>query len=161
MLQFPVVKAIAPDPPRPATAWSRVRRHFCVAVFLLSRRMTLHDLTKQPLSERGFIVGMLGSWGAMLLLAVPVLKFGAFIAAAMIAYVVMRRRLMTLSKPAWIAGVPAVSYLMMGIGWFAVGKLDAPFGKIPGYSCLLTGAVGAYSALWLFEQGRKAKASVC
>lgn len=96
----------------------------------------------------------------MLLLAVPVLKFGAFIAAAMIAYVVMRRRLMKLSKPAWIAAVPTISYLMMGIGWFTVGKLDAPFTPLPGYSCLLAGAIGAYCALWLFEQGRKAKANV-
>lgn len=124
---------------------------------LLTRHMTFHDLTKQPFSERDFIVGMLGSWGAMLLLAVPILKFGAFIAAAMIAYVVMRRRLMTLSKPAWIAAVPAISYLVMGIGWFTVGKLDAPFTPIPGYSCVVAFVIGAYCALWLFEQGRKPK----
>ena len=69
----------------------------------------MRDLWVKPINEKSFVLAMLGSWAFMVLLAVPVLKFVAFVPAAALAGWAMRQRLMALSKPRWIAVIPMLA----------------------------------------------------
>lgn len=98
---------------------------------------------------------MVASWAAMIFLVVPVLKYAAPIACAIIAFIVMKRRLRTLALQTWIAYVTAFAYLIIGLAWHLTGKVEGRFEDVPGISCVAAAAIGFWSTSWLFERGRK------
>ena len=117
--------------------------------------MNIRDLATAPLSERAYLTGMGASWATLIFLAVPVLEYVAPIVAACIAFFVMGRRLRTMAHQSWIAYVPAFAYLMIGLTWHLVGKVEGRFEDLPGVLCVVAAVIGFWPTSWLFERGRK------
>ncbi len=114
---------------------------------------SVRGLWLKPISEKTFVAAMLVSWVCLILFAVPVLKYLAFVPAALISGWAMRQRLEALQKPAWIAVVPMVSYAALTLCWHLVGARVAP--DFAGATAVFAFGTGAWAGLWVFEQGRK------
>lgn len=117
--------------------------------------MNLRHLTSARLSEKAYLAGMGASWCALVFLAVPILNYAAPVASAVIAFFVTKRRLRTLVLPGWVAWVPAFAYLVIGLTWNMVGKVNGHFEDLPGVAGVAAGAIGFWSTAWLFERGRE------